>query len=317
MADNRNDYTDVKFSQTQKNMYNGFSEDLYGNNWFILTTNDIGKGGFGNGRSSSICGVLNSIPKLTFKTDIVDGAQKSITDLVTGLINTKRGSAIGAVGSALGINLNQQLAGNFTRRVYSGKSFLEDGITLEFDCWKDPAAIFDDICLPSDQSSVVSYLTKFATVETANGLYEVLDRKIEQTIAGAASIVPVGKKALSDAGKVLLGYDNQAGEDDLFDKIGNFAKSITTAADTLLVRGWNDKQRISIGREKFNECLHRLDIMRAGVLDTYLIVAVDKWNYELDQDSLGEKMKVQISLKLDQRMNRDRLSLYSERGTFK
>ena len=51
MADNRNDYTDVKFSQTQKNMYNGFSEDLYGNNWFILTTNDIGKGGFGNGRS--------------------------------------------------------------------------------------------------------------------------------------------------------------------------------------------------------------------------------------------------------------------------
>jgi hypothetical protein len=93
--------------------------------------------------------------------------------------------------------------------------------------------------------------------------------------------------------------------------MGNFVDALAGAADTLLVRNWSDKQRITMGRTKFNESLHRLDILRAGILDTYFIVSIQDWSCELQQDSLGEKMKVSIKCTLDQRIPQSRLHLHN------
>jgi hypothetical protein len=101
-----------------------------------------------------------------------------------------------------------------------------------------------------------------------------------------------------------------------WEAIKNFGNGIVDFADQLLVRRWSDKQRITYGKEKFNQSLHRLDILRAGVLDTYLIVAIKDWSWQLDQNALGEKMKVTINCSIDQRMNQNRLRLYSERPMF-
>lgn len=312
---------EVKFSQTQKDMFDGFHEDLYGNNWFVLTTNDLGEEGLGdkkNGRSSSICGVLDKIPSLGFKTTLESGPVSSIQKIYSQYLG--RGGMVGAIGSATGSNLNRQLGGNYSIRYPISRAFQEEGITLEFECWKNPADIYDPICLPSDMKSVISYLTRFATVQTSEQLDVLVEDAAKEVLSGALGIpILLGQAAVSamtGSSKDEVDENGNQIKRELGDHVKSGIESVANFADDLLVRKWNDKQRITRGREKFNECLHRLDIMRAGVLDTYLIVAIKDWSYQLDQNALGLMMKVTINCMIDQRMNKNRLKLYSERPMF-
>ena len=116
---------EVAFTASQNAMFNGFSENLYGNNWFVLTTND-------GGESTSICGILDKIPTLSFRTETADGPQKSLTDLLQNTF-TGRGSIANALGGAVGANLNVQLSGNYTKKVYTAKDFQSEGFDLTFD----------------------------------------------------------------------------------------------------------------------------------------------------------------------------------------
>ena len=301
---------EIAFTASQNAMFNGFSENLYGNNWFVLTTNDGGK-------STSICGILDKIPTLSFRTETAEGPQKSLTDLLQNTF-TGRGSIANALGGAVGANLNVQLSGNYTKKVYTAKDFQSDGFELTFDAWKRPLELFDPSCPPSSQKAVIDYLTKYATVETVDKFTNLIDRSVDQAMTGLGSIVPIGKKALEDGGRIMFGGSEKEKEESSFlDTIEDFANAVTTVADEVLVRGWNDKQRMTYGRTKFNEPLHRLDVLRAGVLDTYFIVGVENWSYELDQNTLGEKMNFTIKCKIDQRMNSSRLHLYSDRKIFK
>ena len=290
-------------------MFNGFSTNLYGNNWFVLSTNEGGK-------TSAICGILEELPELEFSTKVVDGPQTTLTSLITSTFGiTGRESLAASVGAAIGANLNKQLGGNYTKRVYESKEFQGEGFDLKFTAWKNPRALFDEICLPSDQKSVVSYLSKFATVHTTDSLHGLLDGNVDQAITGIGSMAPILLEAKDEAGKIMFGNNaevEKVEETGLLDKLSIFADAVAEAADTILVRGWNDRQRITNGAEKFNESLHRLDVLRNGVLDTYFIVAVENWSYTVDQDSLGEKMEVSIKCKIDQRINSSRLKLYDE-----
>lgn len=312
---------EVKFSQTQKNMFDGFHEDLYGNNWFVLTTNDLGEEGLGdkkNGRSSSICGVLEKIPSLGFKTTLESGPVGTVQKLYSQYLG--RGGWVGAIGSATGSNLNKQLGGNYSIRYPISRSFQEEGITLEFECWKNPAEIYDPVCLPSDMKSVISYLTRFATVQTSEQLDVLVEGAAQEVLSGALGIpILIGQAALSavtgDSKKEVDENGNPI-KKGAGDYVKSAVETVAKFTDDLVVRKWNDKQRITRGREKFNECLHRLDIMRAGVLDTYLIVAIKNWSYQFDQNALGLMMKVTINCMIDQRMNKNRLKLYSERPMF-
>lgn len=309
MAEERDDSPEIKFSDSQKRMFTGFSTNLYGNNWFVLSTNEGGK-------TSAICGILEEIPDLEFSTRVVDGPQTTLTSIITNTFGiTGRESLAASVGAAMGANLNKQLGGNYTKRVYESKEFQGSGFDLKFTAWKNPRALFDDVCLPSDQKSVVSYLSKFATVHTTGSLQGLLEGNVDQAIAGIGSMAPVIREAKDEAGKMMFGNSRESEkveEAGLLDKLSVFADAVAEAADTILVRGWNDRQRITNGAEKFNESLHRLDVLRNGVIDTYFIVAVENWSYTVDQDSLGEKMEVSIKCKIDQRMNSGRLKLYNE-----
>lgn len=301
---------DIEFTRDQQKLFNGFSENLYGNNWFVLSTVDEK-----TKKPKMICGILEDIPKLSFSTKVVDGPQKTITDILKNTFSvTGRDSLTNAVGNALGANLNKQLAGNYTKKIYESKSFQEDGFDLEFTAWKRPREIFDGDCLPSSQKEIISYLGMYGTVETANSFVELLDHNVEQAMTGIGSLYPIGKEAIENGKAVFNGKsdETQSSVDKLVEGISDFGEAIAKTADTLLIRGWSDNQRMTYGKTKFNEALHRLDIMRAGVLNTYFIVAIEKWKYELDQDSLGEKMKVSINCKLDQRIPSKRLVLYSD-----
>lgn len=302
----------VSFSDSQKRMFQGFSEDLYGNNWFVLTTND-GTDGRGTQSSKSICGILDTIPELTFSTDVIEGPQKVVTDLAKKLL-LDRDSVPGAIGAALGANINPQLGGGYTKQILESKDFQKGGFDLEFTAWRAPKEIFDPDFAPSSQQEVLSYLSDNAVVETSDAVTGLLDKGVGQMMAGLGSIVPVALETASEAGKLILGgndSDLASQTSGFVDKMGNFVDAIAGAADTLLVRNWSDKQRITMGRTKFNESLHRLDILRAGILDTYFIVAIQDWSCELQQDSLGEKMKVSIKCTLDQRIPQSRLHLHN------
>ena len=302
----------VAFSDAQKRMFQGFSEDLYGNNWFVLTTND-GTNGMGNKPSRSICGILTEIPELTFKTEVIEGPQKVVTDLAKKLL-LDRDSVPGAVGAALGANINPQLGGGYTKQMIGSKSFQDDGFDLEFIAWKSPKEIFDPDFAPSSQKEIISYLTDFATVQTSDALTGMLSESVGQVMAGLGSVVPIAMETINEAGKMIHGgngSEKAIQTSGFLDKAESFVDTVATVADELLVRNWSDKQRISNGRKKFNESLHRLDILRAGVLDTYFVVAITNWSCELLQDSLGEKMKVSIKCKLDQRITQSRLHLHN------
>jgi len=309
-------FDEVNLSKTQLSMYKGFSEDLYGNNWFVLTTNE-------GGASTSICGVLDSVPELSFSTKLSDGPQKTLTDVAQKFL-TERDTPIAAVGAAVGANFNVQLAGDFTKKIATGMSFQERGFDLSFDVWKRPEEIFDRSCLPSSMKDVISYLTKYATVKTEADLSALSSTVVNQALAGIGSLIPIAKDVIFSGAESLYGKDWKSGSADFsqvtsggfFEAAEKFIDVVATEADQTFVRGWSDKQRITIGRDKFNESLHRLDVLRAGVLDSYVIVGIESWDYKIDQSSLGECMKVNLKCKLDQRMTRDRLRLYSDTGRF-
>ena len=310
MAEEKDQSPEIKYSDSQKRMFNGFSTNLYGNNWFVLSTNEGGK-------TSAICGILEELPELEFSTTVADGPQETLTKKITDTFGvTDRSSLASTIGSAIGANLNKQLGGNYTKRVYTSKEFQSNGFELRFTAWKRPDELFDSICLPSSQKEVVNYLSKFATVHTMTSFVDLIDGNVEQAIAGLGSVAPIITQAKDEAGKIMFGSGSnkdigpEAGG--LIDTIGTFLDATATFADEVLVRGWNDRQRITNGAEKFNESLHRLDVLRNGVLDSYLIVAVENWNYQLDQKTLGEKMEFSIKCKIDQRMNSGRLKLYNE-----
>lgn len=306
MADSAEENIRPTYSEEQKRIFKGFSEELYGNNWFVLSTND------GNSMHT-MCGILDQIPKLNFSTTVSSGPQQVVTDLISNTL-TGRGSLAQSVGSALGANLNVQISGNYTKRVSTEKSFQDGGFSLTFTCWKRPQDLFDPSCIPSSQRAVIDYLGKYATVDTVDQFTSMLDKTVDQAMSAVGSVIPIATEAASRAGKILFGDDQDKSREssDLIDTISKFGEAVSAGADTVLVRGWNDKQRITIGRKKMNEPLHRLDILRAGVLNTYLIVAVKSWSYELDQSSLGEKMKVTLNCSIDQRMNGTRLRTYKE-----
>ena len=321
--------SEIHFSNSQKNMFKGFSENLYGNNWFVLSNNE-------GGNVSAICGVLDKIPSLSFKTELVNGPATKLIDKMRDL--TGRGGILGSVGAATGSNMNPQISGNFTVRLPMSTAFQSEGFKLEFSCWKNPRDIFDDVCLPSDMISVISYLTNFATVETNGNIQDAIQKLVEQGSAGVLSISPIVGKAvegvkatITDAAKKnipgysFLGLDNttsantsdkQNPDENFFDALSAMGTGLAEFVDKTFVRTWNDKQRITYGKTKFNETLHRLDVMRAGVLDTYLIVGIKSWDYTIDQSTLGQKMKVSIDCMIDQRMSKGRLKLYNEREMF-
>lgn len=305
-------------SDKEKDPYKGFSENLYGNNWFVLSTNEglsnfHGDSESPNPKYTSICGVLDEVPKLSFSTEISDGPQKTATEFLVktfSISNDGGGSILGAVGAATGANLSKQVAGGYTAKMTANKE-MKGEFDLSFTAWKRPTDIFDPQCTPSDQGEVINYLTQYATVDATGTMVSMLDQNIDQAMAGLASVVPIAKQAVEDAGKVMFGKDDgqSMGFLGTIDKACN---ALAAGGDQLLARGWSDRQRISLGKLKFNESLHRLDILRAGVLDSYLIVAITNWSYKLEQDAMGEKMTVKITCKVDQRMSYNRLVLYSE-----
>lgn len=321
---------EIRFSKVQKNMFDGFSENFYGNNWFVLSNNE-------NGSASAICGVLKEVPKLSFSTDLVNGPATKLIDKLKEY--TGRGSIGNTIGSAAGANLNPQVAGNFSMRFPMKCSFQKDGIKLEFTAWKKPTAVFDSVCPPSSMEEVIKYLTRFATVETQESMSGVIEQIVKQGAAGVSSLGPILGSAVDSvkatiqdqAKKNIPGYSflspdssakekkQDSGESDVsaFQAINAMADSFADFVDNTLVRHWSDKQRITHGRTKFNETLHRLDILRAGILDTYLIVAITDWEYQIDQSALGERMTVSINCMIDQRMSRDRLKLYGKRAMFR
>lgn len=328
---------EINFGEDIKGMFNGFSENFYGNNWFVLSTNEGGK-------ASGICGVLNEIPKLNFKTSLEPGPITALMDKVRDY--TGRGGAAGAIGSATGTNMNIQLAGNYSVRFPMDKAFQPDGFRLEFTAWREPSRIFDRVCCPSNTEAIISYLKNYATVVTASNTDQFIKSMLESAETGLSAIGPIIdsasesakakimdgiKKNVKDAikenvpgaGYIIKDSEDQTKSQDKgffennWEALKNFGNGVADFADKLLVRRWSDKQRITYGKEKFNESLHRLDILRAGVLDTYLIVAIKDWSWQLDQNALGEKMKVTINCAIDQRMNQNRLRLYSERDMFK
>ena len=312
MANENESTIEIDYSDKQKSMFNGFSESLYGNNWFILTTNEAGIGNT-TGKSSSICGILDNIPSLEFNTDVIDGPQELFLSKVQDFITGKK-SVPGSIGTALGANLNLQLAGNFSKRIADNKSFQKNGISLKFTAWKRPSELFDRECLPSSQSEVINYLSKYATVYTYPNLNDVLDQAVEQGLSAAGTVIPLANQIVNSTGKMLLGGNEKSNEtSNLINGLSKFSDALGETVDNAIVRSWSDKQRITHGQEKFNESLHRLDILRAGVLDSYLIVGVKNWSYTLEQESLGEKMSIVIDCEIDQRMNRSRLHLYNER----
>jgi len=341
----------VEYSARQRDMFNGFSEDLYGNNWFILTTNEAGPQGT-TGKARSICGILEEVPDLSFNTDVVDGPQKFMVDAMQSFLgrrssgNSNLLSAVtgkfgfySKLANSMGANLNVQLAGNYTKRISNTKDFQKDGFKLKFKTWKYPEQLFDPSCIPSSQKEVIDYLSKYATVYTRPSIFGTLDKAVDQTMAAFGTLAPVGKKLLFGAvggavdaigtgigatfGTEAKAYYDWAAREQLGREFTannqapkspeELIKAMGDTVDSVLVRSWNDKQRITHGQEKFNESLHRLDILRAGILDTYLIVGVSNWSYTLEQETLGESMEVTIDVKLDQRMSRDRLKLYGER----
>ena len=330
----RNTAEDIKinFGKDIKSMFNGFSENFYGNNWFVLSTNEGGK-------ASAICGVLNEVPKMKFNTKLEAGPITALMDKMKEY--TGRGGVAGAIGSATGTNVNIQLAGNYSVRYPIMTGFQEEGIKLEFTVWKNPDKIFDPVCCPSGIKPVISYLKNYATVVTSSSTTQLIENLTKSAEVGLGAIGPIVDSAVDHAkqtimdgakdlmkqnipGAKLLMDDDKKEEaktigeqlSDNWDAIKNFGNGIVDFADQLLVRRWSDKQRITYGKEKFNQSLHRLDILRAGVLDTYLIVAIKDWSWQLDQNALGEKMKVTINCVIDQRMNQNRLRLYSERPMF-
>ena len=326
----RNAGSDVnlKFGKNILNMFNGFSENFYGNNWFVLSTNE-------GGNLSAICGVLDEIPNLEFKTTLTNGPVTKLIDKLK--VFTGRGGVAGTVSSATGANINVQIAGNYSVRLPMSKEFQPNGFKLNFTAWRDPRQVFDPVCLPSDMKTVVSYLKNYATVMTTDKVDELVKRFSEQAEAGILSLTPILGKAVDSAKTTILdgikknvpgsnlflgtGEENTSGGsessvDSVFKTFNEIGNGLADFADNLLVRRWNDKQRITYGKEKFNESLHRLDIMRSGVLDTYLIVGIKNWNYQLDQSALGERMKVTLECAIDQRMSQDRLRLYSDRAMF-
>ena len=327
----------INFGKDIKRMFKGFSENLYGNNWFVLSTNEGGK-------ASAICGVLNEVPKLNFKTTLKAGPVTALMDMMRDY--TGRGGIAGAIGSATGTNMNIQLAGNYSVRYPISKGFQPDGFKLEFTAWREPSMIFDPVCCPSNCASIISYLKNYATVATSSNMSQLINGMIQSADAGLSTIGPIMDSALDSVkAKIQDGAEKAAKDairknvpganylmddnsdqtatqdkgffDTLWDPIKKTGEFITDFADQMLVRRWSDKQRITYGKEKFNQSLHRLDILRAGVLDTYLIVAIKDWSWQLDQNALGEKMKVTINCAIDQRMNQNRLRLYSERDMFK
>ena len=335
----RNTAEDIKidFGKDIKSMFNGFSENFYGNNWFVLSTNEGGK-------ASAICGVLNEVPRLNFKTTLKAGPITALMDKMRDY--TGRGGVAGAVGSSTGTNMNIQLAGNYSVRYPMDKGFQPDGFKLEFTAWKEPSKIFDPVCCPSNYASIISYLKNYATVVTSSKMSQMIERMIQSADVGLSTIGPIMETAfettkakIQDSAEKIAKeairknvpgaeylMDNTNSDqtatqdkgffDTLWDPLKKTGEFITDFADQMLVRRWSDKQRITYGKEKFNQSLHRLDILRAGVLDTYLIVAIKDWSWQLDQNALGEKMKVTINCSIDQRMNQNRLRLYSERPMF-
>lgn len=334
----RNTAEDIKidFGNDIKSMFNGFSENFYGNNWFVLSTNEGGK-------ASAICGVLSEIPKLNFKTTLKTGPVTALMDQMRAY--TGRGGAAGAIGSATGTNMNLQLAGNYSVRYPMDKGFQPDGFKLEFTAWRDPSRIFEQVCCPSNYASIISYLKNYATVATSSNMSQLIEGMIKSADVGISSIGPVMESAFDSVkakiqdgtekfakdtirknvpgAKLLMDEDSDKTEtqdkgffETLWDPMKKTGEFIIDFADEVLVRRWSDKQRITYGKEKFNQSLHRLDILRAGILDTYLIVAIKDWSCQLDQSALGEKMKVTINCSIDQRMNQNRLRLYSERAMF-
>ena len=341
---------EVEYDSRQRDMFNGFSEDLYGNNWFILTTNEAGPGGT-KGKARSICGILEEVPDLNFSTQVVNGPQQFMVEAMQSFLGRRGDSSnilstlsgkfgfYAKMANSMGANMNVQLDGNYTKRISNTKDFQKDGFKLKFKTWKYPEHLFDPSCIPSSQKEVIDYLSKYATVYTRPSIFGTIDHVVDQSVAVVGSIAPVGKKILGgavggamDAVGAGIGsmmgseaksfYDwateSQFGKGFLKEKQApkspeELIKSLGEGIDDSLVRSWNDKQRITHGQEKFNESLHRLDILRAGILDTYLIVGVSDWSYTLEQDTLGETMDVSIDVKIDQRMSRDRLKLYGER----
>lgn len=326
----------IDFGKDIKAMFNGFSENFYGNNWFVLSTNEGGK-------ASAICGVLNEIPKISFKTTLKAGPITALMDKMRDY--TGRGGVAGAVGSATGTNMNIQLAGNYSVRYPMDKAFQPDGFKLEFTAWREPSRIFDPVCCPSNCASIISYLKNYATVATSSNMSQLIKSMMDSADVGLSTIGPIMESAFDTVkAKIQDGAEKVAKDairknvpgagylmdedsdktttqdkgffENLWDPIKKTGEFITDFADQLLVRRWSDKQRITYGKEKFNQSLHRLDILRAGVLDTYLIVAIKDWSWQLDQNALGEKMKVTINCAIDQRMNQNRLRLYSERPMF-
>ena len=299
----------VNFSNEIDRLFKGFSENLYGNNWFVLSNNE-------NGKATAIAGVLENIPTLNFSTTLEPGPAVKAVDLVKKY--TGRGSILANIGSATGANLNQQISGNFTKAIPISKEFQGKGIEVKFTVWKNPRAIFDDVCAPSNISEVISYLTNFAAVDTKEDVNDLIESFVDQAAAGITSLANIPAKAI-ESGKKMIDSQKEGRKDEdigFGEHLKIIGEGIATIADNTFVRGWNDKQRITHGKTKFNECLHRLDILRAGILDTYLIVAIEKWSYKIDQTSLGEKMEVSITFKIDQRMSQKRLKLYCERPMF-
>ena len=299
----------VNFSNEIDRLFKGFSENLYGNNWFVLSNNE-------NGKATAIAGVLENIPTLNFSTTLEPGPAVKAVDLVKKY--TGRGSILATVGAATGANLNPQISGNFTKAIPISKEFQGKGIEVKFSVWKNPRAIFDDVCPPSNIMEVISYLTKFAAVDTKEDANELIDGFIDQVSAGITTLADIPGKAIESGKKMINSRKEGRKDEDIGagEHLKILGEGIATTIDNTFVRGWNDKQRITHGKTKFNECLHRLDILRAGVLDTYLIVAIENWSYKIDQSSLGEKMEVSITFKIDQRMSQNRLKLYCERPMF-
>jgi hypothetical protein len=311
---------DYSVKQRSKiDLYRGFSENLYGNNWFILSTNE----GLAAGRKNddnlkpkytSICGILDDIPTLDFSTSISEGPQQTATDFLVktfSIGSDGNGGVLGAVGAATGANLSKQLAGGYTAQMARSEE-LSGEFKLSFKVWKRPGDLFDPTCPPSNQSEVIKYLTDYATVDATDTFLNMASSNVDRAIAGIGRVLPIAKSAVEEAGKVIFGDDKSSKDMGFLDTIETAVDAVAAAGDQLLARGWSDRQRIALGKLKFNESLHRLDILRAGILDSYFIVAITDWSYKLDQDSMGEKMEVQITCKVDQRMRSNRLKLYSE-----
>lgn len=312
----------IDYSAKQRSkidLYRGFSENLYGNNWFILSTNEGSAAGRANDdnlnpKYTSICGILDDIPTLDFSTSISEGPQQTATNFLVktfSIGSDGNGGVLGAVGAATGANLNKQLAGGYTAQMARSEE-MSGEFKLSFKVWKRPTDLFDNTCPPSNQSEVIKYLTDYATVDATNTFLNMVNSNVDQAIAGIGSVLPIAKNAVEQAGKVLFGDDKSGKDLGFLETIETAVDAVVAGGDQLLARGWSDRQRIALGKLKFNESLHRLDILRAGILDSYLIVAITDWSYKLDQDSMGEKMEVQITCKVDQRMRSERLKLYSE-----